>query len=208
MQDELSNKMIDIVADETVSSAGVDLLELTLDQLTNSSIVDHLPVVGTAVATGKVALGVRDYLFARKVLSFITGLSDIPLHERQKFQKNLLGDKSARRVGLQLLEFIDKATDEYKARILGKLLSLHISNAIPYALFVRLSEMVLSAYISDLEYFKDRSADRIAESGDEVEHLLALGFYVRPKKKFGDTVMEDIQPVISDHGELIDTALS
>ena len=79
---------------------------------------------------------------------------------------------------------------------------------IPYAQFVRLSEMVLGAYISDLEYFKDRSHDRIGESGDEVEHLLALGFYQRPKKKFGDTVMENIQPVISDYGKLIKTALS
>jgi len=49
--------------------------------------------------------------------------------------------------------------------------------------------MTTAAHLDDLRYFARTDPSDIGETGDEVEHLLSPGFYMREPKRFGDTVI-------------------
>jgi hypothetical protein len=65
----------------------------------------------------------------------------------------------------------------------------------------RMSEMITMAYLDDLRYFQLTGASEIGETGDEIEHLIALGFYRREMSRFGRTVVPHAQPILSTYGE-------
>ena len=71
-----------------------------------------------------------------------------------------------------------------------------------------MSEMIAMAYLDDLRYFQRARHDGIGETGDEVEHLLALGYFVREKNKFGPTIMEHVQPTFSTYGKHLSDAFA
>jgi hypothetical protein len=196
-------KFIDSIGDDDLLQNAEPLLELGIDKLMNNPLVEKLPVVSIGLATGRSFLTVRDYLFAKKVLKFLVSAEQVSADERQKFLSKLGSRKKKAEAGLAILELIDKAKSENKAAIIGDAYKQHILGKLKYADFLRIAEMIVDAYSSDLAYFFRTPEEKIGETGDEVEHLLALGFYDRNKHKFGNTVMSDVQPVLSSYGKLI-----
>ena len=56
------------------------------------------------------------------------------------------------------------------------------------------------SYDNNVWIFDEQSAKlkKIDETGDEVEHLISLGFYTRMKYRFGSSVIEETQPILTD----------
>lgn len=196
-------KLIDSLGDDDLLQNAEPLLELGIDKLANNPLVEKLPVVSIGLAAGKSVFTVRDYLFAKKVLRFLAPTERIDSNNRQTFLNKLGSRKKRIRAGLTLLELIDKANSEDKASLIGEAYKKHVIGEVAYADFMRIAEMIVDAYSSDLTYFFKTPENKIGETGDEVEHLLALGFYERNKHKFGNTVMSDVQPSLSSYGKLI-----
>ncbi|MDP3444200.1 MAG: hypothetical protein Q8T08_15190, partial [Ignavibacteria bacterium] len=154
----------------------------------------------------KAAIAVDQYLYARKILVFLAQIKDVTHEDRAKFIKKHESESQIHKTGRAILEIIDKSTTDQKAKIIGKVFALHLKETIAYEQFIRISEMINAAYSSDLDYFFKFQNRIIDETSIEVEHLLILGFYERRKNRFGNTIMEDAQPVLTKLGATIHKA--
>lgn len=188
-----------------LSPVAEDSLELLLDREISNDILKEIPVIKYFVAVSKGILGVRDYLFVKKILGFLNETERIDKKLREDFGQKLRKEKKEKEVGMHIVELIDKSFGVWKAKLIGKafVLFLEDSESYSYEYFLRLSEMIVGAYESDLKYFYDTEEGVIDETGDEVEHLIVLGFYERGKKAFGDRIMESTKPNFTKFGNTL-----
>ena len=81
-----------------------------------------LPIASTLTKIYQGVLSVKDYLFRKKVVRFVTSLSTISPEERQQKLDELLCDtKDRQRFSEQLLISLEQLDDERKASIMGHL---------------------------------------------------------------------------------------
>lgn len=199
-------QVVEHIAASEILDVASGLAEVPIDQLIKHG--QDVPLLGTIVSLGRIGYHVRDYLFSRKLMSFYRQLATTPEPERIAFVQRLRDHGDLERAGEMLLEVLDKAATTEKAQLLGRLYSYCIVNGLPWTDCERMSEMIAMAYLDDLRYFQRARHEGIGETGDEVEHLLALGYFVREKKKFGDRVMEHVQPTLSSYGEHLSSAFA
>lgn len=122
-------------------------------------------------------------------------------------ERELASVEDQQRAGELILGVVEHATTSEKAGCAGSVLRHCIERGIEWAIASRLLEMVDAAYLSDLRYLVSAGED-VGDTGDEVEHLLSLGFYERTGKRFGDTVMWSVRPVLSSAGRVTLEALT
>lgn len=137
------------------SSGGFDLLveagDLTLDGVLEEGIFRDVPVVGNLVRLYKVGAGVRDYLFLRKVIRFLTALKDVPQPERDAFVEEMERDSATkRRVGEALLLHLEKADDLEKCSLLARVFKAYLRKRIDLVSFRRLAAVIDRCLIKDL----------------------------------------------------------
>lgn len=201
---KLEISLIESIGESNISEVVGDGIEISIDSLITDDLLKEIPIVKTVVAISKGVLNVRDYLFLKKVIIFLNEVNEIDLEKRKKFVEEIEKTDKLNEVGVRLMEIIDKTFFEYKAKIIGLLFASFLeTRSISQLDFFRLSEMVSGSYESDLRYFFKTDEDKIGETGNEVEHLLAIGFYERPKKAFGDRVMESRKPAFSFYGKML-----
>ncbi|GBE17011.1 hypothetical protein BMS3Abin15_00844 [bacterium BMS3Abin15] len=199
----LEIKMIDSITETGVGSIIENGIEISIDSIINEELLKEVPVVKSVVAISRGVLGVRDYLFLKKIIGFLTEIEKGDLEKRKKFVEEIKNNDKVDEIGSKLIEIIDKSIGEYKARIIGRLFVVFLKNEeVTQEDFFRLSEIVTSAYESDLKYFLKTKENIIGETGDEVEHLLTVGLYERKKNAFGGTVIEAKKPTLSSHGRI------
>ncbi len=201
MGNEEANKIVNIITDDAILDAGQDLLELTVDELSNNELIERLPIVGLAIAAGKTLYGIREIQFARKILVLLQEIKNVDEYKRANFKKQFEDSKKQYAAGRVILELIDKASNEEKARIIGKLFALHLSNSIKYTDFITMAEMINASYTSDLSYFFQEKSFSIAD--DAAERLKNQGFYSQNYKRFGDTLMTEEAIYRSVYGDVI-----
>lgn len=193
-----------LVRDDVVDLTG-DYLELGIDRAFD--LVDEVPLLRSLVGLGRAAMQTRDWLYIRKVLGFYQKLGSIDSEKRREFvERELASPKEQQHAGELILAVVEQSTTTTKASCAGSVLAYCIEHGVEWPVGSRLLEMINAAYLSDLQYLVSAETD-IGESGDEVEHLLALGFYERPGKRFGDTVMWGLQPELSTYGQITLDAL-
>ncbi len=97
-----------------------ELAEVLFDQNLSEGIIKEIPILSTIVAITKSTISIRDKLFLRKIIRFLSRLSDVPLAERKAFIekiKNSPRDKIILAENLLLL--IDKITDVEKSDLIA-----------------------------------------------------------------------------------------
>jgi hypothetical protein len=139
---------------KAIADPGVDIVtdgaEVVLDQLLADGVLREIPVVGTLVKLGKVGLGIRDYLFIRKLARFLVKLRDIPKDERERFVRALSEPGARRQVGETLLLLLDRADDVRKAELLAVAMKWHVRERIDLQTFRELSTAIDRCFVSDL----------------------------------------------------------
>jgi hypothetical protein len=118
-RDDLAVSLVDAVGVSGVELA-VDYAELGLDGLLEDKVLRELPVFKTLVNVSRAAGGIRDALFAKKLLRFIRGAT-VNADARSKFALKYADPKSRRRIGENMLLLLEKADDMVKADMLGHL---------------------------------------------------------------------------------------
>lgn len=181
-----------------VLDAAADLGEVGLDGAIEFG--REIPVLGTLLALGRLGAGVRDHLFARKLIRFYGALASTSEAERVAFVDAIRNDGQLARAGEAMLEVLDKASTTEKATLIGKLYAHCVRRGVAWSDCERMSEMVAMAYLGDLRYLQSRGDAEIGETGDEVEHLIALGFYRRELFRSGHTVTAAAQPTLTSFG--------
>ncbi|HED36968.1 MAG TPA: hypothetical protein ENI76_01780 [Ignavibacteria bacterium] len=119
---ELTSSLDKTLKNSDLHNVSVGLAEVVIDRLIDDGVTKDIPIIGTIVGVGKVALGIREGLFLKKIIYFITELKDIPASKRRKMVDEI--DSSLRyriKVGEKLLYIIEKCEDHEKSKIIARL---------------------------------------------------------------------------------------
>ena len=118
----LSGSFENTLKSSDLNNIAADFSEVALDQMIADGAFKDLPIIGTIVNIGKATTSVRDYLFLKKVIGFLTTLEGIPTKDRKEMIEKIDSSGKFRiKVGEKLLFLIDKCQDHEKAKVVARL---------------------------------------------------------------------------------------
>jgi len=214
--DKTSNN-IDLLSESITSSSitkiSTDLIEVGLDSFLEDGLLKDIPIIGTIVGLAKTGIGIRDKLFAKKILKFLFEIKDIPFGTRIEFIEKIDTDPNyTTKVGETILLIIDKLDDIKKAELIGRLFVYSVNGTIDYMMFLRLSTIIERCFLLDLSklrLFYNGRQDQL--NNFEKDLLYNLGLlknlgvdnYVITNKDDEKVPRKHIAYEISDYGRLI-----
>jgi hypothetical protein len=109
----------------------------------------------------KAGANVRDYLFAKKILAFLSGVSDVPAEKRARMISEIdSSDEYRVKIGEKLIYLLDKAEDHETARAISAIFRAFLEGQIDYDTFLRASRAVQNIIADDLRTFVDEETER------------------------------------------------
>ena len=150
----LSNSLEQTLKDSDLHNVTISLAEVFADNLMEDGIAKDIPIIGTVIGLGKTTLGIKESLFLKKVIYFISELKNISATKRYEMIDKI--DKSGKfrtKVGEKLLYIIDKCDDHEKSQIIARLFSAFLMGTISYDEFLRAAHIVDHLMIDDLKWF-------------------------------------------------------
>jgi len=80
----LSSSLEHTLKDSDLQNVTVSLAEVFADSLMEDGIAKDIPIIGTVIGLGKTALGIKESLFLKKVIYFISELKNISASKRRE----------------------------------------------------------------------------------------------------------------------------
>jgi hypothetical protein len=105
---KLSDSLEHTLKDSDLQNVTISLAEVFTDSLMENGIAKDIPIIGTVIGLGKTAVGVKESLFLKKVIYFISELSNIEASKRHEMIDKI--DRSGKfriMVGEKLLYIIE-----------------------------------------------------------------------------------------------------
>ena len=103
----------------------IDYAEVFTDSVLKDGILKDIPIVNSIVGVGKIGFAINDYLFLKKILSFLVNIKDVHQSQREKLLLKIENsEKYQKNVGEAILLIINKIDDLEKPKIIGKILPL------------------------------------------------------------------------------------
>lgn len=149
MKEEKKGKL-GAAADSVKNFPIVDYAEILLDACVESEVLKQIPVVSTAMATVKTYLQFREGRFKKKVEEFVKSAGDFTAHEWETFSESLVKESKKEQFINELLEIIERADSDEKAKILGGVFRRLVKQEFEYAHFqdqVRITNDMLTLNI-------------------------------------------------------------
>lgn len=147
---------------DALLDVNVGIAETLLDGVLNEGLAKDLPIIGSIIGLAKTGVQVRDYLFLKKIVSFLTGLNDVPTEQREEMISKIDETKEYRTtVGEKLLYIIDRCEDHEKAEIIALLFRSFLNKEITYSTFLRANRVVDNITIHDLNWVLERGLDQL-----------------------------------------------
>lgn len=113
----------DTILNSDLSSVMANMSESIIDSMTN------LPIVSLIRTTGDI----RDYLFLKKILSFLNGIKDIKSSTRKRMIAKIEKSEDYRhKVGEKLLYIIDRCDDNEKVSYIAAAFCAFLKKKIKY----------------------------------------------------------------------------
>ncbi|PCM43772.1 hypothetical protein [Marinobacter sp. ANT_B65] len=158
----LSNDLALTIAKSGGVELPAELLEFTIDQVVDESILKDIPVVGWLAKGFSVTRSISDRIFHHKVLRFLIELEEVSKSERQAFLARVESDTGYRRkVGEHLLVILNKIDAFEKTSLLAKCFDHFLTGDINFEYFVDLSNIIERTPLSDLNALCVPSNQRI-----------------------------------------------
>lgn len=112
------------IFDEPLTDLAIDYLDIGLDMITNSEIVEAIPIVKTFVSLYKGTMSIKERFFAKKLIIFVSeihsgNVSEEEIQIRQKAIKNK--EKWVKKEIEEITIFLDRFDFAYKSKLLAKL---------------------------------------------------------------------------------------
>lgn len=185
----------------------LELGEALLHHFTSGSLLSDIPVVGILFKTIKAAAGVREALFANKVLAFLTHFDNIPPDQLREMMFDVLPDSNEQaRVGEHLLMLLEKVTDRDKPYFMAVFFRAYLHRYIDMEILLRAWDAISISYTGDLRILLGYSATPAFGGGNShFEYLFRAGL----TKMVAGKAIDDIGSLtysMSDFGRLfVDT---
>ncbi|WP_291053216.1 MULTISPECIES: hypothetical protein [unclassified Empedobacter] len=155
MNKNLSSSLNKTLVESDLTNITIDLIENFLDEkFLEDSILKEIPIISTIIGFNKTINSVKDYLFGKKILNFLNGLSEISIEKRNKaISKINISSDYAQSVGSKLLYIIDSAQDHVTSKIISKLFVAFINEELSYQEFCKASLIINKIDFYDLDQF-------------------------------------------------------
>jgi hypothetical protein len=197
---ELTN--IDTSFSETIRNSdlkgvSVDFAENLMDALLKDGLAKDIPIIGTIVGFGQLATNLKDKIFLRKIIHFLSGISHISTQKRQKMIDEVNESKNQKiKVGEKLIYILDKCDDHISAKYVAQLFCAFLDNKISYKDFLKGSRIIQNIFLADLEYFIETDSKNFEYSAraEEIPNEDELPFINAGICGFGysDTFLENV----------------
>lgn len=154
--DDLPSGLLESITSDSAIGSIEEMSESVIDSgvevLTDPELVSKIPIIGIFVALGKGVVGIRDWLYARKILSFLRETSKSTDQERKSYALKITNNpKENRKASIVALEILEKITTTDKAAMVGKIFRAYmVEDDISIDQFQLMTEMIDKAYLSDL----------------------------------------------------------
>ncbi|MGC4021835.1 MAG: hypothetical protein QM734_07760 [Cyclobacteriaceae bacterium] len=85
---KLSKSLKSTLTDTDFQDLSVSVAETIMDSVTQDGLVKDIPILGTIVSIGRTTLNVKERLFVKKLIHFLTELKDIPKEKKEDDFRN------------------------------------------------------------------------------------------------------------------------
>lgn len=171
----------------------IDFSDNLLEKYADFQLLDEIPIIKTFIAIAKTSSQISNFLFMNKIWKFLERTQDIPKDEISTFSEKLKNDnKFRRKVGDNIILYIDKLNDMQKPSIYGKLFNAYIRGRIDYPLFLRLSRILERFEIEDepiLRQYYSINSREYSYKSDDLDRLFICGLL---KPNLGFVAREDV----------------
>lgn len=154
----LQESLITTIGKADLAEAVADIGEVGIDQLFEAGVVRDIPFLGSLVRAAKTVGIVRDWLFAKKVVRFLSRLGEVPPEAREQFVEEHTSPSDRRRLGETIMLLLDRHDDMEKPDPLARLFAGYMRGEYDLETFRRLAgaldRLPLSA-IPELKKFYD-----------------------------------------------------
>lgn len=163
----------DAIASDELESIAKDTGELVLDAVLEGGLLKDIPVVSTFVNAIGAIQHVRESFLKRKLLIFITDISQIPPLKRKRFFDEHTPTPEARQRLCELvLHILDDVRSDERARMISALFAALIREELSQTAFRRLCEAVRYLDRDHLVVLARLSPDRPTFTTDPEIHFL------------------------------------
>ncbi len=164
----LSDSFDETIKDSNLAEINADLYEVLIDSFLKDGIVKDIPIIGTILKLSKFSMSLKEHLFLKKIIYFISELKDISPKDRNKMISELDESKVHRiKVGEKLIYIIDKCEDHVSTEYVAKFFKSFLLNKISYSDFLRCTSIIQNIFIEDFECFvKSENLEREKERNE------------------------------------------
>ena len=161
---KLTNSFEETLKDSDLQNVTIGIIEALTDSIINDGIVKDIPIIGTIVGLSKTSMTIKDRLFLKKIIHFITKIKDVNIIQRNEIITKIDSSKKFRiKVGEKLFYIIDKCEDHITAEYIAILFNAFLNKKLTYSEFLRSSFIVQKIFIDDLQYFIKSKYNKIAK---------------------------------------------
>lgn len=204
---DFSESLESTLKDSNLQGVGVELAEVVLDNLLSDGIAKDIPIIGSILGLGKTVVNIKDRLFLKKIIYFLSELKDIPPDTRKSMVNSIDSSGDFRiKIGEKLLFIIDRCDDHEKSKITARFFSAFILGKLDYSEFLRCASIVDQVMLEDLHWFAGTNEDDyVAEEVSELINTGIFSFLIANERDF-DRKMPDkyfLRAYVSDIGKKI-----
>lgn len=153
---------------QLLSSEMSEITFETLESILESDVFKSIPILREILGAFKVTNDISNYLFLKKILTFLNGIKDVSEKERAELIDKIDRSKKYRiKVGEKLLYIIDKSSDHEVVEYIAFLFAAYLRGEIDYVDFLKGSTILNNISIDDFkEFLKIESLKHL----DEVDY--------------------------------------
>lgn len=173
----ISNSLEQTLKTSDLENIAISFSEIVIDSFIDNGIVKDIPIVSTIIGLGKSAVGIKETLFLKKIMSFIYELKNIKASKRREMIEKIDQSKKYKiRVGEKLLYIIDKCDDYEKSQLVALFFRAYINGTITYDEFLKAAHILNSLVIDDIKRFIEKSWEKETDWENDEHRNYEYGF--------------------------------
>ncbi|PZU80009.1 MAG: hypothetical protein DI528_22925, partial [Shinella sp.] len=119
--DRVSTDLVKSLGHDELADLGATIGDIALDSVITSGALDGVPVVGTLVNIARSGAAIRDLMFQRKVIAFLTSFAnESDPASRKEFVRKIEEQDDGQRFGEIILLLLERMDDLSKPAIVGR----------------------------------------------------------------------------------------
>lgn len=199
---DLSSSFVETISNSELTSVGRDLTEIAIDSCLEDGLLKDIPIIGSLRGLWKTGVSIKDALFTRKLLYFLSGISTIPPEKRAGMVDSLDDPETLEKAGEKLLILLERFDSSEKAKLLAKTFQVYVEEIITREEFWRVSFIIDHLPMSDIKALEMWNVTSLNDIEHVRKHLylnVGLGWFVMNASSTGFQWQERLCAIFTDH---------